>query len=139
MRASVDENANCFADGLHRYFKEDTRIIPLYGAGVSVVLLALHAVQARWTRSSPKYASVLRPEGEGCAAETVVQRNTLHCLLQRAGGRAIFLAKSARLVCCVLLLGLSLATLLGRHDHNTNASWWPEFVECEVYVSLTLS
>ncbi|KAI0709575.1 P-loop containing nucleoside triphosphate hydrolase protein [Cerioporus squamosus] len=113
------------------------RIFPLYGVGVSAVLLALHAVHARWTRSTPKYAPVLRVQNEDCAAESVTQRNALRYLSRRrADGSAAFLAKSARLVCCVLLFCLSLATLLQRHDDSLRADGlplWPELVECEVY------
>ncbi|TFK92734.1 P-loop containing nucleoside triphosphate hydrolase protein [Polyporus arcularius HHB13444] len=120
---------------LPRYFVEDTRLIPLYSAGVSGVLLALHAVHARWTRTSLKYA-LLRAEDDDCAAEPVAQQNTLHPLIQRTGGRAVFLAKCVRLVCCVLLFGISLATLSQRYDDNwgtDGAPRWPQFVELEVY------
>ena len=121
---------------------EDTRIFPLYGVGVSVVLFALCALHTRWTRPAPKYAPVLHAEAEDCAAERLVQRDGVQSLVKRAGGPALFLARFARLVFCVLLFGVSLAALLSRPVdtwRTVGAPWWPDLVECEVYVSYSLS
>ncbi|RPD53734.1 P-loop containing nucleoside triphosphate hydrolase protein [Lentinus tigrinus ALCF2SS1-7] len=118
------------------YFWEDTRLFPLYGVGTSAALLALSFIRERWTHPSPKYAPVLHVEDEDCAADSVAQQPGLRCLVQRAGGPAVLRVKLTRLVCCVLLLGLSLTTLLRRHIdtwRTDGAPWWPELVECEVY------
>ena len=112
-----------------RDLTNDTRLIPLYGIGISLLHLALHAIRAAKCRSAPKSASP-PPTSEDNAG----QHNFLQRLIQRAGGPTIFLHRLTRLLCSLILLALSLVTVFRYHHVSGTDSSWIHFVEPVVYV-----
>ena len=125
-------------------FWSDSYFAPAYGAGVSALVLVLQGVYARWISSSltPKDTPVFQtPSTDSIESEgpIVQHQSALRRIASYAGSPTIFAAKLTRLLCCLVLCGLSLATSLqARQKGAFRRVLWNEFIPCEVYVSATL-
>ena len=113
-------------------FWEDSRLIPLYGAGLSALHLAGHAMCAKFTHDVSKTMPGLDPE------RPRPRQNVLRCLIERAGGSAMVAPKLTRVICSFLLVGLSIVTLLQRQaiPYTGTSLPWVQYVEPGVYVHL---
>ncbi|KAI0767285.1 P-loop containing nucleoside triphosphate hydrolase protein [Fomes fomentarius] len=117
-----------------RIIWEDPRIFPLYGTGVSALLLVLQALRARWTHA--KYTSMLLTESYASDDRSHSQRTATKHVIGRVGSPTMFLWKVARLLCCIALFGLSLVSLFQHSDDTAGSrtmSWWLHVAQCDVY------
>ena len=123
---------------LFRIWRESLAI-PAYATAVSVVVLFLHwvvvsgPVQRLVTRL---FSSNQDEQEDGPSDVLLVEKSHV----EKLGGTVIFGYLIARLLSCLALLGLSIATLLLQHDQNIlkyGVGDWLQLGLCGVYVSLT--
>ncbi|KAI0351013.1 multidrug resistance-associated ABC transporter [Trametes cingulata] len=118
-------------------FADSQLVLPI-GIGVSVIVLLFQL-----SRSSPDKSPVTPPEPYTTTAPQQQNRHVevgFKRFVSQSGGRVVFAYKLIRLLCCVALLGLSIATAsLGARglDREHAATLWTRFVQCEVYVYAT--
>ncbi len=112
------------------YLWEDNRLIPLYGAGLSALHLAVHAIRVNLTRDASKATPGPDPEGRR------TDQNVFRRLVERAGGSDMAALKITRVVCTLLLVALSLGTILPRQTvpYTDKSPQWIQYIELGVYV-----
>ncbi|KAM5536848.1 hypothetical protein V8D89_009566 [Ganoderma adspersum] len=117
------------------YLWEDTRLLPLYGAGLSALCLVVYAIYA----NLPRHASKTSPPGLDPEVPRTRQ-NVLRRLIERAGGSVMVVPKITRVVCSLVLVGLSLVTLFQHQTvpYSGDSPGWIQYVELVVYVYSTV-
>ena len=112
-------------------FWGDPRVIPLYGALVSVVLLAIYTAYT-CVHEFPKDVNV-NPSHPEHPSNGNVGNAPFTTFVFRHGGPTIFGFELARLVICVTLSGLALASAIRPRNSDAVA-----ITQCLLYVSKTL-